>query len=412
MYAIGDATTTGYELTPVAIAAGRRLADRLFGGEARARIEYANIATVVFSHPPIGMIGLTEPQAKAEYGADKIVTKQARFASMMYALNKDADSKVKTALKLVLLLPEEKVVGLHCIGPHSDEMIQGFAVAVRMGATRADFEAAVAIHPTISEVRDVWRMGAGEAEGWQDDTAAAALSTCDLTRHEAGGDWVCRGCCGGGARCGGGEQAALKCVSSEQMVCDEIVVVRCCTDGLRKLPSTHDDTKLAPLRAGLDRSLATLCLRLLSHARALTPNVHTGATESARITVLLRRLLLHDEEALRRAVHDLLTLGRESPARRGSRTRTFRRSTAVMTPSTRSQEPTVTGHCKFVSTCTVKPHHGLQTPLTQKPVHPITSSMMVHIVPPWQRPLMRLGSFAKVDGANQARADAATLARA
>ena len=151
VYAIGDATTTGYELTPVAIAAGRRLADRLFGGEARARIEYANIATVVFSHPPIGMIGLAEPQAKAEYGTDKIVTKQARFASMMYALNKDADSKVKTALKLVLLLPEERVVGLHCIGPHSDEMIQGFAVAVRMGATRADFEAAVAIHPTISE---------------------------------------------------------------------------------------------------------------------------------------------------------------------------------------------------------------------------------------------------------------------
>mmetsp|Transcript_159547 Transcript_159547/g.281657 ORF Transcript_159547/g.281657 Transcript_159547/m.281657 type:complete len:503 (+) Transcript_159547:81-1589(+) len=150
IYAIGDCTTTGYELTPVAIAAGRRLADRLFGGEPKARIAYETIATVVFSHPPIGMIGLTEPQAKKEFGEENIVTKQSRFASMLYAFN-DAGSKVKTALKLVLKLPEERIVGLHMIGPSSDEMMQGFAVAVRMGATRADFEASVAIHPTIGE---------------------------------------------------------------------------------------------------------------------------------------------------------------------------------------------------------------------------------------------------------------------
>jgi len=150
IFSIGDVTSTGYELTPVAIAAGRRLADRLFGGEPLARIEYATIATVVFSHPPIGTIGLTEPQARKEYGDDAITVKKARFNSMAFAFNADG-SKVKTGLKLVLLGPEEKVVGLHCIGPASDEMLQGFAVAVRMGATRHDFEASVAIHPTIAE---------------------------------------------------------------------------------------------------------------------------------------------------------------------------------------------------------------------------------------------------------------------
>jgi len=148
--AIGDATTTGYELTPVAIAAGRRLGDRLFGGEPDARILYSEIATVVFSHPPIGTIGLTEPAAVEEFGQDNIKVKQARFPSMLYAFN-EQDHKVKTALKLVLKGPEELVVGLHCIGPFSDEMLQGFAVAVKMGATLNDFEAAVAIHPTVAE---------------------------------------------------------------------------------------------------------------------------------------------------------------------------------------------------------------------------------------------------------------------
>lgn len=150
VYAIGDCTTSGYELTPVAIAAGRRLADRLFGGEPKARIAYETIPTVVFSHPPIGMIGLTEPAAKKEFGEQNIRAMQSRFGSMFYAFN-DEDGKVKTGLKLVLKLPEERVVGVHIIGPSSDEMLQGFAVAVRMGATRADFEASVAIHPTIAE---------------------------------------------------------------------------------------------------------------------------------------------------------------------------------------------------------------------------------------------------------------------
>jgi glutathione reductase (NADPH) len=147
--AVGD-VTVGIQLTPVAIAAGRRLADRLFGGEPRARLEYETVPTVVFSHPPIGTIGLTQAQAEAKFGKDNVSTKSARFYSMLYTFN-DAGHKMRTGLKLVLAGPEEKVVGLHMIGPNSDEMLQGFSVAVKMGATRRDFEAVVAIHPTISE---------------------------------------------------------------------------------------------------------------------------------------------------------------------------------------------------------------------------------------------------------------------
>ena len=143
IYALGDATTTGYELTPVAIAAGRRLADRLFGGEPLARIAYEEIPTVVFSHPPIGTIGLTEPQAREQYGDEAVQVKSAKFANMMYSFN-EPGHRVRTGLKLVLEGSRERVVGLHCIGPSSDEMLQGFAIAVKMGATRRDFEATMA----------------------------------------------------------------------------------------------------------------------------------------------------------------------------------------------------------------------------------------------------------------------------
>jgi glutathione reductase (NADPH) len=151
VYALGDVTQTGFELTPVAIAAGRRLGDRLFGGEAKARIPYSMIPTVVFSHPTIGTIGLTQGQAETRFGAENVRVKQARFRCMFYAFNENNDKKVTTALKLVMTGPEERIVGLHMIGPSSDEMLQGFAVAVRMGATRRDFEATCAIHPTIGE---------------------------------------------------------------------------------------------------------------------------------------------------------------------------------------------------------------------------------------------------------------------
>lgn len=147
LYAIGDVTGRA-ALTPVAIAAGRRLADRLFNGMTGRRLDYENIATVVFSHPPIGTVGLTEAEAVARYGVDQVKVYQARFTPMYHAITR---RKVKNALKLVVAGDDEKIVGLHVIGPGADEMTQGFAVAVKMGATKRDFDETVAIHPTVSE---------------------------------------------------------------------------------------------------------------------------------------------------------------------------------------------------------------------------------------------------------------------
>jgi glutathione reductase (NADPH) len=146
VHAIGD--VTGQEaLTPVAIAAGRRLADRLFGGMPDRRLEYTNIATVIFSHPPIGTVGLTEDQARESYG-ESVRVYTSRFVGLYNAVTRH---KTMAAMKLVTEGPEERIVGCHVIGQGADEMMQGFAVAVRMGATKADFDDTVAIHPTMSE---------------------------------------------------------------------------------------------------------------------------------------------------------------------------------------------------------------------------------------------------------------------
>lgn len=147
IYAIGDVTGRA-ALTPVAIAAGRRLADRLFNNMAGRRLDYDNIATVIFSHPPIGTVGLTEAQALAKYGADEVKVYEARFTPMYHAFTQ---RKAKNAMKLVVAGEQEKVVGLHVIGPGADEMTQGFAVAIKMGATKRDFDDTVAIHPTVAE---------------------------------------------------------------------------------------------------------------------------------------------------------------------------------------------------------------------------------------------------------------------
>ena len=150
LHCLGDCSTSGYELTPVAIAAGRRLADRLFGGAADAKIEYETIPTVVFSHPPIGTVGLTEPEARAKYGDAAVVVHQSVFTPMHYALC-EPEQKKKMAMKLVCVGPTERVVGLHVIGVGADEMLQGFGVALKMGATKADFDNTIAIHPTAAE---------------------------------------------------------------------------------------------------------------------------------------------------------------------------------------------------------------------------------------------------------------------
>ncbi|KXT84384.1 Glutathione reductase [Streptococcus sp. DD11] len=147
IYALGDVTGEK-ELTPVAIKAGRTLAERLFNGKSDAKMDYSTIPTVVFSHPAIGTVGLTEEQAVKAYGADKIHVYTSSFASMYSAVTQHRQS---AKFKLITAGSDEKVVGLHGIGYGVDEMIQGFAVAIKMGATKADFDATVAIHPTGSE---------------------------------------------------------------------------------------------------------------------------------------------------------------------------------------------------------------------------------------------------------------------
>jgi glutathione reductase (NADPH) len=146
IYAIGDVTGRA-ALTPVAIAAGRRLCDRLFNGETDRRLDYNNIATVVFTHPPIGTVGMTESEARAKYG-DAVKVYVADFTPLYHALT---TRKTLTDMKLVCVGPEQKIVGCHVIGAGADEMMQGFAVAIRMGATKRDFDDTVAIHPTSAE---------------------------------------------------------------------------------------------------------------------------------------------------------------------------------------------------------------------------------------------------------------------
>ncbi|MGH8302315.1 MAG: FAD-dependent oxidoreductase, partial [Steroidobacteraceae bacterium] len=147
VYAIGDVTGRA-PLTPVAIAAGRRLSDRLFGGKGDRHLDYDNIPTVVFGHPPIGTVGLSEQAARDDYGDEAVTIFKSSFIPMYHALT---TAKPRCDMKLVTIGPTRRVVGVHVVGPGADEMIQGFAVAVRMGATKADLDDTVAIHPTSSE---------------------------------------------------------------------------------------------------------------------------------------------------------------------------------------------------------------------------------------------------------------------
>ncbi|KNE84966.1 glutathione-disulfide reductase [Aggregatibacter aphrophilus] len=148
IYAVGDIIEGGIELTPVAVAAGRRLSERLFNNKPNEHLDYRLVPSVVFSHPPIGTVGLTEPQAIAQYGAENVKVYKSSFTSMYTAVTQHRQA---CRMKLVCVGKEEKIVGLHGIGFGVDEMIQGFAVAIKMGATKADFDNTVAIHPTGSE---------------------------------------------------------------------------------------------------------------------------------------------------------------------------------------------------------------------------------------------------------------------
>lgn len=139
IYAIGDVCDRGYELTPVAIAAGRRLSDRLFNGQTNAKLDYSNIPSVVFAHPEIGSIGLTEPEARKKYGDNGVKIYKTEFTGMYYAMM-DPEDKGPTSYKIVCAGAEEKVVGLHILGQGSSEILQGFGVAIKMGATKKDFD--------------------------------------------------------------------------------------------------------------------------------------------------------------------------------------------------------------------------------------------------------------------------------
>ncbi len=148
IYAVGDVTGEA-QLTPVAVKAGRALAERLFNPALPdAHMDYSQIPTIVFSHPPIGTIGLTEEEARQQHGTENVTVYSSNFAAMYNAITQH---RALSRFKLICAGADEKVVGLHGIGEGMDEVLQGFAVAIKMGATKADFDATVALHPTSAE---------------------------------------------------------------------------------------------------------------------------------------------------------------------------------------------------------------------------------------------------------------------
>jgi glutathione reductase (NADPH) len=146
IHAVGDVTARK-ALTPVAVAAGRQLADRLFGGQPEARLDYENIPSVVFSKPPLGMVGMTEEDAREQHG-DAVTVYRSRFTPMQWAL---AGGHGRSLMKLICVGSDERVLGIHVLGPGADEMLQGFAVALKLGLRKRDLDATVAIHPTSAE---------------------------------------------------------------------------------------------------------------------------------------------------------------------------------------------------------------------------------------------------------------------
>ncbi|MBH8554177.1 glutathione-disulfide reductase [Nostocaceae cyanobacterium CENA357] len=145
IYAVGDCTDN-INLTPVAINEGRALADTLFGGKSRF-MSYENIPTAIFTTPEAATVGLTEAEAREKYG-DAVKIYRTRFRPMYYTL---AGKDEKTMMKLVVDQNTDKVLGAHMVGTSSAEIIQGVAIAVKMGATKANFDATVGIHPTSAE---------------------------------------------------------------------------------------------------------------------------------------------------------------------------------------------------------------------------------------------------------------------
>jgi glutathione reductase (NADPH) len=144
IYAIGDVTDR-VQLTPVALAEGMALAKGLYGNQS-AQVDYTNIPTCVFSQPNIGTVGLTEEQAREEYGDIDIY--KSTFTPMKHTLT---DSDEKTLIKLVVDKKTDRVVGAHMVGADAGETIQGIGIAIKAGATKAVFDSTIGIHPTAAE---------------------------------------------------------------------------------------------------------------------------------------------------------------------------------------------------------------------------------------------------------------------
>mmetsp|Transcript_98130 Transcript_98130/g.262041 ORF Transcript_98130/g.262041 Transcript_98130/m.262041 type:complete len:272 (-) Transcript_98130:454-1269(-) len=150
IYAIGDVVQGMLELTPVAIAAGQALADRLYGGSTKL-MDYKLVPTTVFTPLEYGCIGYNEEEAFAKFGKENIIVYQSPIKPLHWATNPERGDSCYVKL-ICNKLEKEKVVGVHLLCPDAGEIIQGVAIAVRVGATKADFDDTIGIHPTVAEM--------------------------------------------------------------------------------------------------------------------------------------------------------------------------------------------------------------------------------------------------------------------
>lgn len=154
VYAVGD-VTGGMELTPVALEEGMTLAKHLYGGEP-CEMDYSNIATAVFCQPNIGTVGMTEAQAKAKFANVDIY--RSEFRALKHTIS---GSNERTLMKLIVDKDSDRVVGAHMVGPEAGEIMQGLAIALKAGATKAQFDATIGIHPTAAEEFVTMRVPVG-----------------------------------------------------------------------------------------------------------------------------------------------------------------------------------------------------------------------------------------------------------
>lgn len=155
IYAVGDVTAR-VQLTPIALAEAMVVVDHLLGpaaGKAARTLSYDLVPTAVFTHPNVGTVGMTEDEARAELGAVSVF--RSEFKALKHTLS---GSSERTLMKLIVEQTSDRVVGLHMVGPDAGEIVQGFAVAMKAGATKADFDATVGIHPTVAEEFVTMRM--------------------------------------------------------------------------------------------------------------------------------------------------------------------------------------------------------------------------------------------------------------